>query len=511
MRKPVSVTFFEKYLREVSGGRGYREHKSPVVLFKHDAMTGKYNDIPDDLYAVMACEAEELSEFWLDQDKQTASEILKTVLENIDMDKESVHKIADLLAECYLSTERTPVLEYLMQGTEKLENSDDEDLADNNVTYEDFDDEDLVEEDSSAEESSSVENSGEETEPPIYDGIPDNESIPKISEYFKDDDFEEENEDDDFECDNFDDEIEDDESGSDTKNDPRKIYDWLEKRIYGQKEAVKAASMILYNHMKGRKRNVLFVGPTGCGKTEIWRALSKKYSGIKIIDSSMISGEGWAGSFKVNNIFDDMSRQEAEHAIFVFDEFDKLCEPQVGASGTNHSQIIQNGLLKLIEGTTVSLKKFKVDTSKISFVFCGSFERLTEMKSESGKSIGFGAEVEKQDKYSVYENQLNPEDFVRYGGMRPEIAGRINQIIRLQPMTAESYKAILEDDLMSPLRQLERQYDIKLCLDKDAEERLTEEAAETRMGVRYLRSRIQEMLDDQMFRDCSKKEYMLGA
>lgn len=103
MRKTVSVTFFEKYLREVSGGRGYREHKSPIVLFKHDAMTGKYNDIPDDLYAVMACEAEELSEFWLDQDRQTASEILKTVLENIDMDKESVHKIADLLAGCYLS------------------------------------------------------------------------------------------------------------------------------------------------------------------------------------------------------------------------------------------------------------------------------------------------------------------------------------------------------------------------------------------------------------------------
>lgn len=42
----------------------------------------------------------------------------------------------------------------------------------------------------------------------------------------------------------------------------------------------------------------------------------------------------------------------------------------------------------------------------------------------------------------------------------------------------------------STLRQLERQYGVKLCLDSDTEEKLVREAEETRMGVRYLRSRI---------------------
>ncbi|MCH5339435.1 MAG: AAA family ATPase [Acetatifactor sp.] len=86
----------------------------------------------------------------------------------------------------------------------------------------------------------------------------------------------------------------------------------------------------------------------------------------------MITGEGWSGSFKVSNIFDDMSRQDAAEAIIVFDEFDKLCEPKIGSGGTNHSFTIQNELFKLIEGTTVRLKNFNVDTSTVSFIFCGS-------------------------------------------------------------------------------------------------------------------------------------------
>lgn len=153
---------------------------------------------------------------------------------------------------------------------------------------------------------------------------------------------------------------------------PQEIYEYLSKCIYGQKEAVRAAAMLLYNHRQERKRNVLFVGQTGSGKTEIWRVCQQLYPNIRIIDSTVITGEGWSGSFKVSNIFDDMSRQDAAEAIIVFDEFDKLCEPKIGSGGTNHSFTIQNELFKLIEGTTVRLKNFNVDTSTVSFIFCGS-------------------------------------------------------------------------------------------------------------------------------------------
>ena len=40
---------------------------------------------------------------------------------------------------------------------------------------------------------------------------------------------------------------------------------------------------------------------------------------------------------------------------------------------------------------------------------------------------------------------------------------------------------------------------------------LAKEAEENQMGVRYLNSRIQELLDEQMFLDSEKEEYLLEA
>ena len=156
---------------------------------------------------------------------------------------------------------------------------------------------------------------------------------------------------------------------------------------------------------------------------------------------------------------------------------------------------------------------FSVDTSNISFVFCGSFEHLTQVKTdrEAEQSIGFGAKLERRDNHRVYETALQPADLVEDAGMRREIAGRIHQIVQLSPMTAEDFRAILADENISPLHRLERQYGVELRLDGETAQRLAEEAAETRMGVRYLYSRIQQMLDDRMFRDCGLTEYELGA
>lgn len=469
MTKSACIQFFEKYLCEVSKGRGYREHENPAVRFTEDVKAGKYNELSDASYEIRLCEVKDMSAFWLNQSKQKASDILQFALENIDIDKESLHKIAEILSECYSSSVNAFISEELLRESEiaNRESDDSEETPEDDSDFEAKCFEAMLEQDRRIASCQSN----------LRDNLEKNKTA-------------------------------DEESVS-----PQKIYDWLTKHIYGQEKAVRAAAMILYNHRQGRKRNVLFIGQTGSGKTEIWRVCKQLYPNIRIIDSTMITGEGWSGNFKINSIFENMSRQEAEEAIIVFDEFDKLCEPKIGSGGTNHSFTVQNELLKLIEGTTVRLKNFSIDTSKISFVFCGSFEHLLERKTdkEAEQSIGFGANPEKKEAYRVYEDILQASDLVKYAGMRQEIAGRIQQIVQLSPMTAEAYQEILKDDQMSPLHQLERQYGVKLCLDEDTERKLVQEAEETRMGVRYLRSRIQQMLDEQMFQDCDRTEYSLSV
>ena len=487
MRKSACVQLFEKYLGEVSNGRGYREHENPAVRFSDNTRAGKYNALSDECYETLLQEMKEISAFWLNKPQQQACDVLRFVLENIDMDKKSIQKMAEIMAECYAVSVKPFTSEELVRKLEAGENDFDFEKCFSDIM--------------------TPEGNG-----PLFreNRIRKSQSATSFEEDYEEDNIPYAEESDlSFE--------ENSSKGSDIvepgMDSPQKIYNWLSRYIYGQEKAVKAAATLLYNHVQGRKRNMLFVGPTGSGKTEIWRVCRQLYPGIRIIDSTIITGEGWKGEFKVSNIFDEMCPWEAEQAIIVFDEFDKLCEPKFGSNGTNYGSSMQNELLKLIEGTTIKVKNNKIDTSNISFVFCGSFERLTEIKTdtEAEQFIGFSAKHGKKEAHRVYEDVLQSSDLVKYAGMRQEIAGRINQIVQLMPMTAEAYRAILKDDRMSPLHQLERQYRIKLSLDQDTEQKLVQEAEETRMGVRYLRSRIQQMLDEQMFRDCSRKEYLLSA
>ncbi len=92
-------------------------------------------------------------------------------------------------------------------------------------------------------------------------------------------------------------------------------------------EAVKAAALICYRHFVLRNASVsLFAGPTGSGKTEIWRVLAREFPQIYIFDSSSLTNEGWKGSNKLSAHFRNMDPRIREKAIIVFDEFDKMLE-----------------------------------------------------------------------------------------------------------------------------------------------------------------------------------------
>lgn len=298
---------------------------------------------------------------------------------------------------------------------------------------------------------------------------------------------------------------------------PRAVYRYLADRVCGQRPALQAAAMLLCNHMNGRRRNLLFLGPTGCGKTEIWRVLSELYPNIRIVDSTVITLQGWAGSFKLRDVFQGMDRETAERAILVFDEFDKLCEPKYSSGGSNSADAIQSEMLKLLEGGRVLFpeerdrERLELDTSRISFVFCGSFERLAQTRRESGAALGFGGQAGRPDAFDLYRQPVGPEDLVRYGGVRQEIAGRIQQIVALQPMTAEGFRAILANANTSPLHRLEQEYGVTLTLDEPSREALIQDALRTRLGVRYLQSRLQQRLDEALFRDWGRTEYDLSA
>ena len=294
---------------------------------------------------------------------------------------------------------------------------------------------------------------------------------------------------------------------------PIDIYNYLNKHVIGQDEAKKAAAMLVYNHVRNRARNIAIAGPTGSGKTEIWRVLSKKFKFIKIIDASSLGAGGWRANMHISDIFKDISKVNAEHLIIVWDEFDKACEPAIGSGGTDHARLLQNEMLKMLDGDTIEFypddkntKPICIDCRNISHVFTGSFETMLNSKTNNSGSIGFNSTSKE---IATYDN-FTSDDLVKYGNVRLEIAGRISRVITLTPMTKEDFISILSNDNMSPLTAIQKNQKYHLSMDEPTRERIAQEALDSKMGARYLRSEIQRRLDEEIFEDPNKQEFDLS-
>lgn len=301
---------------------------------------------------------------------------------------------------------------------------------------------------------------------------------------------------------------------------PQDIYNYLDEHVHGQTKAKRATASLVWNHAhKNMKRNLVLIGPTGCGKTELFRQLSKIYSNIRIIDASHLTADGWSGSNKIRDIFNGLTQEEAQHYIYVFDEFDKCAAPVYSSSGTNYSLLIQDELLKLIEGNGEVIypadeknnrPELRLKTDHMSFVFLGSFEAMLNAKNTSfRKSVGFGADLS-HTSYD-YDTIFTPDDLIQHAGFRPELAGRIHSIVQLQAMSADDFYAILQNPVISPIKTLEEQYGVKLTLDDASKHLLAQKTADSGMGVRYMTARITEMLDEKLFSDCNSHEIMLSC
>lgn len=269
--------------------------------------------------------------------------------------------------------------------------------------------------------------------------------------------------------------------------------------------------MILYNHVHGRPSRNVYCGPSGCGKTFIWDIIKRDlYEYVIIANSANMSKSGFIGNEKPYSPLFQIEEIDEDY-IMVYDEFDKLCTPAYASGGDNVSASIQSELLALIQPSqpyikikstqSAAGKKLKID--KFSWVFCGSFMQAAENIAKSNYSSGLGFDVEKKES-KAFENELLLQDLINFG-MIPELAGRMNRLTNLRPLTLEDYKYLITDFGNSPVRNLEEEYGLPEgyiranIISNNELNRIASEAYESGLGVRSAYSYIQRLLDNYIF------------
>jgi ATP-dependent Clp protease ATP-binding subunit ClpC len=274
----------------------------------------------------------------------------------------------------------------------------------------------------------------------------------------------------------------------------------LHKRIIGQHEAIVAVSKAVRrarSGMKDPKRPMgvfIFLGPTGVGKTELARALSKflfdNENNLVRIDMSEYmerfavsrlvgAPPGYVGYEEGGQLTEAVRRNP--YSVVLLDEIEKA-----------HPEVF-NILLQVAEDGRLTDSQGRIVDFKNTVIIMTSNIGARAMMREPGIGLRTAQKVDEDAR--AYEGMKNKVMEEMKKNFRPEFLNRVDESIVFHALTSSEIFQIV-DLMVARVNEQVRQQGMELEITVEAKEVLAKEGFDPTYGARPLRRAVQRMIED---------------